>query len=110
MRSATAPGVVIEGESTGTATRRAATDSWQPSGRIATMGPHRPRSPSAMAIRTHVDLDRARIKELTEREAEKLNARTPGSQTFYERARQTLVGGVASSYQTRDPWPIYLSH
>ena len=27
-----------------------------------------------------------------------------------ERARETLSGGVASSYQLRDPWPIYLSH
>jgi glutamate-1-semialdehyde 2,1-aminomutase len=29
---------------------------------------------------------------------------------MYERARRTLVGGVASSYQLRNPWPIYLSH
>jgi glutamate-1-semialdehyde 2,1-aminomutase len=29
---------------------------------------------------------------------------------MYERARQALAGGVASSYQVRDPWPIYLSH
>jgi glutamate-1-semialdehyde 2,1-aminomutase len=28
---------------------------------------------------------------------------------MYERARRSLVGGVASSYQVRDPWPIYLS-
>ena len=27
---------------------------------------------------------------------------------MYERARKTLSGGVASSYQVRDPWPIYL--
>ena len=27
---------------------------------------------------------------------------------MYERAGQTLAGGVASSYQLRDPWPIYL--
>ena len=27
---------------------------------------------------------------------------------MYERARRTLSGGVASSYQLRDPWPIYL--
>jgi glutamate-1-semialdehyde 2,1-aminomutase len=29
---------------------------------------------------------------------------------MYERARRTLSAGVASSYQVRDPWPIYLSH
>ena len=27
---------------------------------------------------------------------------------MYERARASLTGGVASSYQLRDPWPIYL--
>jgi len=29
---------------------------------------------------------------------------------MYERARRTLAGGVASSYQAREPWPMYLSH
>ena len=29
---------------------------------------------------------------------------------MYERARGALSGGVASSYQVRDPWPIYLEH
>src|SRR5947209_670749 len=28
---------------------------------------------------------------------------------MYERARQSLSGGVASSYQSREPWPIYLT-
>jgi glutamate-1-semialdehyde 2,1-aminomutase len=28
---------------------------------------------------------------------------------MYERARVSLAGGVASSYQVRDPWPIYLT-
>ena len=27
---------------------------------------------------------------------------------MYERAQNVLSGGVASSYQLRDPWPIYL--
>jgi glutamate-1-semialdehyde 2,1-aminomutase len=57
-----------------------------------------------------VELDRTRIRELTEREQTRLDERTPGSREMYERARRTLVGGVASSYQLRDPWPIYLSH
>ena len=29
---------------------------------------------------------------------------------MYERARNVLTGGVASSYQLREPWPIYLEH
>jgi glutamate-1-semialdehyde 2,1-aminomutase len=53
-------------------------------------------------------IDRARITELTEREASALNERTPRSREMYERARLALAGGVASSYQLREPWPIYL--
>ncbi len=61
-----------------------------------------------MATRTPVQLDRQRIAELTEREAKRLNERTGGSKAMYARARGALSGGVASSYQLRDPWPIYL--
>ena len=53
-------------------------------------------------------IDRARIKELTERESERLNERTQGSRAMFERAQKSLSGGVASSYQGRDPWPIYM--
>jgi len=63
-----------------------------------------------MATRTRTELDRDRIAELTEREQKRLDERTPGSCAMYERARQALAGGVASAYQARDPWPIYLSH
>jgi glutamate-1-semialdehyde 2,1-aminomutase len=59
---------------------------------------------------TLVQVDRGRVRELTEREEKRLNERTPGSRAMYERARATLAGGVASSYQLRNPWPIYLSH
>jgi glutamate-1-semialdehyde 2,1-aminomutase len=61
-----------------------------------------------MSTRTSIALDRARIAELTEREAARLDGSTQGSARLYERARQTLSAGVASSYQMRDPWPIYL--
>ncbi|RDI75799.1 Glutamate-1-semialdehyde aminotransferase [Gaiella occulta] len=61
-----------------------------------------------MATHVPVQIDRARIRELSEREARRLDERTQGSRAFYERARRSLAGGVASSYQTRDPWPIYL--
>ncbi|MBX5469729.1 MAG: aspartate aminotransferase family protein [Thermoleophilaceae bacterium] len=57
-----------------------------------------------------VELDRGRIRELTARELAALNERTPKSAEMYQRANRTLSGGVASSYQLRDPWPIYLSH
>lgn len=60
--------------------------------------------------RTPITLDRTRIQELTAREAARLDERTRASAAMYERARTTLSGGVASSYQVRAPWPIYLDH
>src|SRR5215212_1662525 len=63
-----------------------------------------------MAATTPRHIDRRRVKELTEREEARLNERTPQSRAMYERARVHLSGGVASSYQLRDPWPIYLEH
>ena len=61
-----------------------------------------------MAVSPPVQLDRQRIKELTEREERVLNEKTAGSGEMYKRAQKFLSGGVASSYQLRDPWPIYL--
>ena len=61
-----------------------------------------------MSVRTPVQLDRRRIDELIARELAALNARTAGSEAMYRRARESLSAGVASSYQLRDPWPIYL--
>jgi glutamate-1-semialdehyde 2,1-aminomutase len=63
-------------------------------------------SGSGSAVATPID--RGRIAALTERELRTVNARTPGSREMFERARRTLASGVASSYQLRDPWPIYL--
>src|SRR5256885_6589381 len=62
-----------------------------------------------MAVHAPSQVDRERIRELTEREERTLNERTPKSRALYERARTSLSGGVASSYQLRDPWPIYLA-
>jgi len=49
------------------------------------------------------------IKELMQREEQRLEEYTPKSAELYERARHSLVKGVASSYQVRDPYPIYFS-
>jgi glutamate-1-semialdehyde 2,1-aminomutase len=62
----------------------------------------------AMAVRSPIQINPERVEELTRRELATLNARTQGSAAMYERARKSLSGGVASSYQLRDPWPIYL--
>jgi len=59
-------------------------------------------------ITSSVELDRNRIRRLTAEETEVLNERTGASGAMYTRANQVLSGGVASSYQLREPWPIYL--
>src|SRR5215213_7247902 len=61
-----------------------------------------------MATDAPVQIPRQRISELIEREEKQLNERTQRSRETYERAQIHLAGGVASSYQLRDPWPIYL--
>ncbi len=53
-------------------------------------------------------IDRARIAELTEIEQKKLDDRTQASRAMYAQASEHLSGGVASSYQGRVPWPIYI--
>ena len=55
-------------------------------------------------------IDRKLIKELHEREEKRLQEQTPESAKFYQRAKASLVKGVASSYQVRDPYPIYFTH
>src|SRR3954447_10486735 len=61
-----------------------------------------------MATDAPVQIPRQRIAELVEREEKELNDRTQRSNEMYARAQVHLSGGVASSYQLRDPWPIYL--
>jgi glutamate-1-semialdehyde 2,1-aminomutase len=54
-------------------------------------------------------LDRERIRKLSQREAAALDDRTPASAAMFRRARAVLAGGVASSFQAREPWPVYLA-
>lgn len=62
-----------------------------------------------MVTASPVRIDRGRLEELTAREQKKLDDSTTKSGKMYERARKTLSGGVSSSYQVRDPWPIYIT-
>ena len=55
-----------------------------------------------------IEINPERIASLITEQTDKLNARTQASKAMYERAREHLSGGVASSYQGRDPWPIYI--
>ena len=62
-----------------------------------------------MVVASHVRIDRGRIEELAAKEQKRLEESTQKSGEMYEWARRTLACGVASSYQVRDPWPIYIN-
>lgn len=53
-------------------------------------------------------IDRRRIAELTEAQQEAFRNRTPGSARTFERAVRSMPGGVPSSFQENDPWPVYV--
>lgn len=53
-------------------------------------------------------IERERIAELTEREMAKLAERTPASKQRFERGSEVMPGGVPSSFQENEPWPVYL--
>ena len=62
-----------------------------------------------MAVNAPVQIDRQRIQELIEREEKRAQRRDAEVGARCTRARTRCSrGGVASSYQLRDPWPIYL--
>jgi glutamate-1-semialdehyde 2,1-aminomutase len=63
-----------------------------------------------VAASSTAEVDRTRIRELIAREGARLDERMRESKAMFERARRTLAGGVASSYQVREPWPIYVTH
>lgn len=49
-----------------------------------------------------------KAKHLADTELAELVRRTPASKRLYDRAVKTMPGGVASSFQVGDPYPIYL--
>ena len=59
---------------------------------------------------TDTDTDRIthRAQQIAETELSRLIERTSASKALYERAVRTMPGGVASSFQLGDPYPIYL--
>ncbi len=54
-------------------------------------------------------IDRQKIASLTEAQNEQFRNRTPASARTYEKALAVMPGGVPSSFQANDPWPVYLS-
>src|SRR4051794_12263177 len=51
-----------------------------------------------------------RLQQLIEREEATFAERHPRSRALHRRASGALAGGVASSWQSTDPHPIYVSH
>jgi glutamate-1-semialdehyde 2,1-aminomutase len=53
-------------------------------------------------------IDRDRVAALGERQRAIHRERTGGSARMFERAAAVMPGGVPSSFQRNDPWPVYL--
>jgi glutamate-1-semialdehyde 2,1-aminomutase len=54
-------------------------------------------------------VSRARVAEMAAREEQAYKDRTPKSAALFERARQSLPLGVASSFQAYDPYPLFMT-
>src|SRR5829696_3415907 len=52
--------------------------------------------------------DRKRINQLTEEQMARFREHTPTSAEYFDRARKVMPGGVPSSFQLNDPWPVYI--
>jgi glutamate-1-semialdehyde 2,1-aminomutase len=53
-------------------------------------------------------IDRDRVAALAERQRALYRERTARSGELYARASRVMPGGVPSSFQRNDPWPVYL--
>src|SRR4051794_35439190 len=54
------------------------------------------------------EIDPKRVAALSEAQNEVFRNRTGASARTYERALKVMPGGVPSSFQVNDPWPVYL--
>jgi glutamate-1-semialdehyde 2,1-aminomutase len=54
------------------------------------------------------EIDRKRIAALTEAQQEQFRNRTGASAKTFQRAVKSMPGGVPSSFQENDPWPVYI--
>ncbi len=54
-------------------------------------------------------VDHDRVKQIAEREESAYRARSPRSAALHERARRAMPLGVASSFQTYDPYPLFMT-
>ena len=54
-------------------------------------------------------VNRARVAEIGSREEDEYRRRTPRSAELFDRARQSMPLGVASSFQAYDPYPLFMT-
>ncbi|HEV8253035.1 MAG TPA: aspartate aminotransferase family protein [Candidatus Limnocylindria bacterium] len=62
-----------------------------------------------MAIVERREVDRTRVRTIVEREEAAYRSRTPRSAELHRRARESMPLGVASSFQTYDPYPLFMT-
>ncbi|HEX6127575.1 MAG TPA: aspartate aminotransferase family protein [Candidatus Limnocylindria bacterium] len=62
-----------------------------------------------MTVVQRRELDRDRVRQIGQRELEAYRQRTPRSAALHERARGAPPLGVASSFQTYDPYPLFMT-
>ena len=60
-----------------------------------------------MTVTRH-EIDRARVNEIGAREEAAYRARTAKSKALFDRARESMPLGVASSFQAYDPYPLFM--
>ncbi len=53
-------------------------------------------------------IDPKRVAQLTEGQMARFRELTPASAERFERATKVMPGGVPSSFQLNDPWPVYI--
>jgi glutamate-1-semialdehyde 2,1-aminomutase len=53
-------------------------------------------------------IDQKLVNRLTEEQMARFRENTGTSAAYYERARKVMPGGVPSSFQENDPWPVYI--
>jgi glutamate-1-semialdehyde 2,1-aminomutase len=58
---------------------------------------------------TRTDIDRTRVTRIRDREEAAYRQRTPRSAALHARARAALPLGVASTFQSYDPYPLFMT-
>ncbi len=62
-----------------------------------------------MTVVQRREVNRDRVRQIGEREESDYRRRTPRSAELHARARKSLPLGVASSFQTYDPYPLFMT-